>query len=84
MLHQNYPNPFNPGTKILFDLPKSTVVKLEVYDITGREVSTLANGYMRYGTYEVEFNAKNLSSGVYFYKLSSEDFTFVKKMVLLK
>jgi len=84
VLHQNYPNPFNPGTKILFDLPKSTVVKLVIYDITGREVATLANGYMRYGSYEIEFNAKNLSSGVYFYKLFSDDFTSVKKMVLLK
>lgn len=84
ILHQNYPNPFNPDTKISFDLPKSAIVKLVIYDMTGREVSTIINGYMRFGSYEVEYKPVNLSSGVYFYKLSTDDFSSVKKMILLK
>jgi uncharacterized delta-60 repeat protein len=84
MIYQNYPNPFNPGTKIKFELPKSTVVKLAVYDLLGREVVTLINKYMHYGSYELEFNADKLSSGVYFYQLTTDTYSGVKKMIVLK
>ncbi len=83
-LFQNYPNPFNPSTKIKFELPKSSVVKLIIYDLLGKEVETLINKYLHFGTYEVEFKPSELSTGVYFYELSSENFRDVKKMVLIK
>ncbi len=83
-LSQNYPNPFNPVTKISFAIPKNNLVTLKVYDITGKEVATLINENMSAGEYEATFDASKLSSGVYFYKLSSGNFTDVKKMMLLK
>jgi len=83
-LSQNYPNPFNPTTKITFALPKSGLVTLKVYDVLGREVSTLVNEVKNAGTYTVEFDASGLSSGIYFYKLESNGFTAVKKMMLMK
>jgi photosystem II stability/assembly factor-like uncharacterized protein len=83
-LSQNYPNPFNPSTKVKFDVPKSSFVKLAVYDILGREVSSLVNEQLQAGTYEYEFNAAKLNSGTYFYKLSSAGFSEIKKMVLIK
>lgn len=83
-LSQNYPNPFNPVTKILFSLPAGSVVKISVSDITGREVSVLKYEYFSAGTHEVIFDGKNFSSGVYFYKLETKDFTDSKKMVLIK
>jgi hypothetical protein len=83
-LHQNYPNPFNPVTKILYDLPKGTIVRLVVYDITGREVETLVNEYIAAGYHETEFDGTNLASGVYFYKLEAGSFTDQKKMIVLK
>lgn len=83
-LMQNYPNPFNPVTAIRFSIPKDQLVKLSVYDITGREVALLVNEVKRAGSYIVEFNAGNLSSGVYFYKLTAGEFSSVKKMMLVK
>ncbi len=83
-LSQNYPNPFNPVTKINFAIPKSGLVTLKVYDVLGREVSTLVNEIKNAGTYKVDFNASNLSSGMYFYKVSVNGFTDVKKMMLIK
>jgi hypothetical protein len=83
-LDQNYPNPFNPSTTITFSLPHSASAGLRVYDMLGREVATLLNGYTTLGTHEVQFNAANLASGVYFYRLTSGSFTRVKKMMLMK
>jgi hypothetical protein len=83
-LGQNYPNPFNPSTKIEYYIPRYGNVKLMVYDITGREVAVLVNGYKNPGIYTVDFDASSLSSGMYFYKIQSGIFTSVKKMVLLK
>jgi len=83
-LSQNYPNPFNPVTKIDYELPYDGKVVLKIYDITGREISTLVNDYKQAGYNSVEFNASNLASGVYFYSLNTEKFTKVMKMVLIK
>ena len=83
-LSQNYPNPFNPSTVISFNVPTSGNVKLAVYNILGQEVSTIVNGYKEAGTYNVSFNAKNLNSGVYFYKLEAGSFSQTMKMMLTK
>ena len=83
-LSQNYPNPFNPSTKIKFAVPNSSFVKLAVYDMLGREVSSLVNGQLQPGTYEFEFDASGITSGTYFYRLSSESFSDIKKMIIIK
>jgi hypothetical protein len=84
-LEQNYPNPFNPSTKIKFDIPVPSNIRLSVYDITGREVQTLFNGELTPGTYEYGFNGSGLSSGVYFYKLFADGVSVgVNKMLLIK
>ena len=83
-LEQNYPNPFNPSTLITFSIPNSGNVKLEVYNILGEHVSTLVNGFLNAGIYNKIFNAENLSSGVYFYTLQSNNFLSTKKMILEK
>ncbi len=83
-LSQNYPNPFNPTTKINFALPKQGFVSLKIYDITGREIKILVNEVKQAGYYTVDFNGSHLSSGVYFYKIQSGDFSSVKRMVLIK
>lgn len=83
-LNQNYPNPFNPSTKISFDIPKAGVVRLSVVDITGKEIAELVNASMNTGSYEVNFNAENLSGGVYFYKLETPNGVDTKKMILVK
>jgi hypothetical protein len=83
-LMQNYPNPFNPVTKIRFDLPASSFVKITVFDILGREVSVLTNNEMIAGSYEADFDASLLTSGVYFYKIEAGEFTAIKKMMLIK
>jgi hypothetical protein len=83
-LKQNYPNPFNPVTKISFALPKSSFVKLLVYDILGKKVSVLADERLTAGTYNYNWSGTDLPSGVYFYKLTAGDFVQTKKMVLLK
>ena len=83
-LYQNYPNPFNPSTVIKFELPKSSSVKLVVYDELGREVGVLVDENLNAGVYEVNWGAGSYTSGVYFYKLISGDFTDTKRMVLIK
>ena len=83
-LSQNYPNPFNPSTKIKFDIPKGSLVKLKVYDILGREVAVLVNEKLTAGIYEYDWNASALPSGVYFYRLEAGDFIETKRMVLVK
>ncbi|RPI17623.1 MAG: T9SS C-terminal target domain-containing protein [Ignavibacteriae bacterium] len=83
-LYQNFPNPFNPSTSIKVDIAKQGLVKLNVYDVTGRLVSTLANENYNPGSYNINFNASNLSSGVYFYKLETTDFTSIRKMIIVK
>ena len=83
-LSQNYPNPFNPNTKINFSIPRSEFVSLRVYDMLGREVKVIANSLMSPGEYEADFDAKGLSSGMYYYSLRAGDFVDVKKMVLVK
>ena len=83
-LFQNYPNPFNPNTTIKFQIIKSSLVKLIVYDILGREINLLVNEKLNPGTYQAEFNGTGLSSGMYFYKLITEEYTDTKKLILLK
>jgi len=88
-LTQNYPNPFNPQTKIKFAVPlnvkgQTSNVKLIIYDLLGREVATLVNEELKPGTYEADWDGSNFSSGVYFYKIISDDFVETKKMVLMK
>jgi len=83
-LEQNYPNPFNPSTTIKFQVPNSSFVNLKVYDILGNEVATLVNEEKPSGTYEVSFDAKGLSSGIYFYKLQAGSFVETRKMILMK
>lgn len=83
-LEQNYPNPFNPVTNIKFDLAKTGMVKLAVYDVTGKQVAELVNGSYAAGSYKYDFNASEFASGIYFYKLETPGFTDVKKMILVK
>jgi choice-of-anchor B domain-containing protein len=83
-LEQNYPNPFNPNTKIKFSVADQKQIELRIFDITGKEVSTLVNQQLKAGVYEYDFSAKNLTSGVYIYKLTAGDFSSAKKMVLVK
>ena len=83
-LNQNYPNPFNPSTKINFTLPTQNNVKLTVYDITGKEVKELVNGEFSAGEHTVDFNAANLASGAYIYRIQAGNFVESKKMVVLK
>jgi hypothetical protein len=88
-LHQNYPNPFNPNTTIRFDLPNEALVRLDVYNILGRKVTTLINQPMQPGYHSIEWNGnddngRTIASGVYFYRLQAGDNTAKKKMVVLK
>jgi uncharacterized delta-60 repeat protein len=83
-LYQNYPNPFNPSTKIKFDLPTASYVRLVVYTVTGEELTVLADSEMQPGSYEVSFGGRNLSSGLYFYKLLAGNNQFVRKMIIVK
>jgi len=83
-LSQNYPNPFNPETVISFGLPEAGLVKLEVYNITGQKVAVLADGYMNAGSHEVMWNASELSTGIYFYKLQAGNYSAMKKMAFIK
>jgi len=83
-LYQNYPNPFNPTTVISYQLPVTSFVTLKVYDLLGREMATLVNEEIPAGEYEVEFNAPNLPSGIYFYQLKAGQYSETRKMVLLR
>lgn len=83
-LNQNYPNPFNPSTSIQFDLPRAGFATLKIYDILGKEIASLINETRPAGSYTVSWNAQNMPSGMYFYKLTSGGFTQVRKMMLIK
>jgi hypothetical protein len=91
-LSQNYPNPFNPSTNIKFDIPKSSFVQLTIYDALGKEITKLVNKELKPGSYSVDFNGSDYSSGVYFYKIIVSDpetssgysFTETKRMILAK
>ena len=84
ILDQNFPNPFNPTTKISFSIPRAGLVNLKVFDISGREVADLVNEFKNAGQYRITFDGSSLSSGVYFYSLSSQNFRETKKMILVK
>lgn len=84
LLEQNYPNPFNPITNIKFNISKSDFVSLKVYDLLGKEISSLVNEPLKPGTYQVQFDAKDISSGIYFYCLKTKSFMETKRMILLK
>ena len=84
LLEQNYPNPFNPSTTIQFALPKQSDVTLELYDLLGRKVTTLLDENKPAGIHKIEFDAVNLPSGVFFYVIRTEEFSQVKKLMVLK
>jgi hypothetical protein len=83
-LGQNYPNPFNPSSNFKLEIPKAGIVKIKVFDVLGREVTTLVNEYLKAGNYEVTFNLPNISTGIYFYRLTTDELTITKKMILAK
>ncbi len=83
-LEQNYPNPFNSSSNVKFQIINSGVVKIMVYDLSGREISTLVNEYKQPGSYEIKFDAKNFSSGIYFYRLESNNVKIARKFIILK
>jgi len=83
-LHQNYPNPFNPNTTISYSISESDFVQLKVYDMLGREVSKLVNEEQSSGKYKVEFDSSLLTSGIYFYRIVSGNYSAIRKMVILK
>lgn len=84
MLEQNYPNPFNPVTSFRYTLPEASDVNITIYDLTGRQVETLINGYQPAGHYAVKWNASHYSSGIYLYRLQAGSFTATRKMILMK
>ena len=83
-LSQNYPNQFNPTTIIHYEIPNDGLVTLKIYDELGKEVKTLVNQYQNKGKYDINFNASQLSSGIYFYQLKTGNDISIKKMILLK
>ena len=83
-LYQNYPNPFNPTTLINYELSEAVFVNLKVYNLIGENVAELVNEKQEKGSYLVEFNASYLSSGIYFYKIQTDKFSEIKKMILLR
>jgi len=83
-LEQNYPNPFNPTTTILYSIPTESRVTLKIYNMLGQEVATLVNQTMVAGRYTATFNASNLASGAYIYRIEAGSFVSNKKMILLK
>ncbi len=84
VLHQNFPNPFNPATTISWEIPSSNFVTLKIYDLLGKEIAALVNEEQRAGKHQINFNAKELSSGTYFYKLTAGDYSKTAKLLLLK
>ena len=84
MLYQNYPNPFNPSTTIKYQIPQSGLVTIKVYNLLGKEVKTLVNQYQNTESHEVKFNAGNLPSGIYFYRLETSRYSKTKKLLLVK
>ena len=83
-LDQNYPNPFNPATKISYGLPKESFVSIKIFDILGKEVMKLVNENKQAGYHQVDFNASNFASGMYFYKIEAGSFVQTRRMMLLK
>jgi len=83
-LMQNYPNPFNPSTTVIFSVPHLSNVRISIYDITGKEIEELENKQFQAGNYKIQWNASNISSGIYFFVFESEQITKVKKMILQK
>ena len=83
-LHQNYPNPFNPSTMIKYKLPKSSHIKLKVYNLAGQEIATLINKFQLAGEHEVTWQPKGLPSGLYFYKIQAREYSEAKKLILQK
>jgi hypothetical protein len=84
MLYDNYPNPFNPSTTLRYSISEASFTSIKIYDALGNEVSSLVNETKPAGTYEVEFNASDLSSGIYYYTLNAGSFSETKKMILMK
>jgi len=84
ILEQNYPNPFNPTTTIQFSVPKQSFVTLRIYDILGKNIMKLVDDELQPGEYKINFDADNLSSGIYFYQLNSSEFVSVRKMMLIR
>jgi hypothetical protein len=84
VLDQNYPNPFNPSTKIRFGLKNSSNVKLEVFNLLGQKVITLVDGHLETGYHTVNFDASNLPSGVYVYRIETPEFVTSRKLILMK
>jgi hypothetical protein len=83
-LAENYPNPFNPQTEIAFGLPEASLITLDIYNVLGQKVATLANGYFEAGRHTITWDASNQASGIYFYRLTTPDGALTKKMLLLK
>lgn len=83
-LQQNFPNPFNPTTIIRYSIPNVELVQIKVYDVLGKEIKTLVNEFKKVGSYEVEFDGSNLSSGVYFYRIKAGDYSETRKLLLEK
>jgi hypothetical protein len=84
VLSQNYPNPFNPTTQIDFSCPKRSKVKLEIFDITGRRITTLIDGVIDTGSHSINFDGSNFTSGIYVYKLTASNVILTRKMLLIK
>jgi hypothetical protein len=83
-LNQNYPNPFNPSTVIEYQLPENDNVIIKVYDVLGKEITTLVNEYQNAGRHKITFDASELSSGIYFYRMKAGNFIETKKMILMR
>ena len=84
VLSQNYPNPFNPATVISFEIPSRNFVELKIYDLLGREITSLVNEEKDAGKYSIRFNGNDLASGIYFYKLTAGNYSQTKKLILMK
>jgi len=84
ILLQNFPNPFNPATVLSYQLPAAAFVNLKVYDVAGREIRTLVSGFQEGGMHRVSFDGSQLTSGTYFYRIYTDEFSEVNKMLVLK